>query len=133
MGAQSSSAYGGQVDEHDAQARRNAMTMDSFMDTLEVVTKGLASSSFVVNGTTSSNVKPTIIPSKYAACTPINLQAMHINTTHRGRVLQGRIVSPRPVVMTSAMVLLEDDLGDYVLVRTSVLPPRILPHVLDGK
>lgn len=120
MGAEASSAYGrSHGDEHESQQRRNAMMMRSFLGALDGVLRDIHASALVVTNASSFNVKPSIIPSNYSACTPIHVQGLHINTTHRGRVLQGTIVSPRPVVMTSAMVILEDDMGDYVLVRTS--------------
>jgi hypothetical protein len=37
--------------------------------------------------------------------------------TLRGRVLKGVIVSPEPIVMLGAMVLVEDERGDLARVR----------------
>lgn len=63
-------------------------------------------------------------PPHLATLSSIDIRSMSVNTTHKGRVLRGVIVSPEPVIMAGACALLQDEHGDLTRVRA--------PHASSG-
>lgn len=57
-------------------------------------------------------------PPSTDACLPISIATLQVDTTHRGRVLRGSVAVAEPAVMQGVMVLLQDERGDLVRVRS---------------
>ena len=71
--------------------------------------------------------KPTnITPRNMDQYKPIYVSNLMLETTHKGRVLRGRVVTP-PLVMTSIMTIIEDETG--AIVKIAVY--NALPEDLD--
>lgn len=88
---------------------------------------------FTVATTSMMDVKPqrrSDAQEAMAKYRPVRISGLVVNTTHVGCILRGRLVSSAPIVMNSAMVLLEDEQGDVVRVsrwRTCALAGYIPP------
>lgn len=75
---------------------------------------------FTVATTAMMDVKPhrrSDAQEAMAKYRPVRIRELVVNTTHVGRILRGKLVSSAPILMNSAMVLLEDEQGDVVRVR----------------
>ncbi|KAJ3398879.1 hypothetical protein HDV05_002197, partial [Chytridiales sp. JEL 0842] len=71
-----------------------------------------------------ANLKPNL---KLAECAPIYINGLKLNTTHRSRVLKGKIIA-RVFCMTNVHTIIEDDMGDVVKISFPIPPIRRLKN-----
>ncbi len=88
-----------------------------------------ASDTVVMHTTCPGQAKPAAKasqPRPFGQLSPIAVRDLRTGTTHRGRVLRGKLIVD-PFIMTSICTLLEDEKGDVVRVR---IPPAKKKHFL---
>lgn len=91
-----------------------------------------APDSLVVHTTCPGQAKPAAKasqPRPFGQLSPIDVRGLRPGTTHRGRVLRGKLIVD-PFIMTSICTLLEDEKGDVVRVR---MPPAQLYTLVHMK
>lgn len=70
--------------------------------------------------------------SDLSACTPMQISALHVGTTHSRRSIRGRIVV-RPLLMASVMTVIEGEDGDVVKLAVYNLFPSGRKSIQDAE